>query len=404
MEFSVRHWCRISLFNLLVLSLIGVTLRYKIAYYFPYIDQKHLLHGHSHFAFAGWVSMALMVLMVHYLEKKGQAGSFKKYKSLLWANLLTAVGMLIAFPIEGYGIYSIIFSTASIFVSYVFAIVYWRDLNRLPVRSVSHQWFKASLVFSIFSSLGAFALAVMMINRINHQDWYLASEYFYLHFQYNGWFFFACMGLAADKQEMFGAAPQKLTLVYRLFVWSAIPAYLLSTLWMNLPLWLYLVTITAVILQLAGWFAMFQIIRKQVLPKRQRIIKPARIILTLSFLALTIKFLLQSGSVIPSLSTLAFGFRPIVIGYLHLVLLGFTTLFLLGSMLEDQLIPESRTMAIGLAILAFGIILNEAFLMLQGITGLYYQAIPDINEWLLMLSIMIFSGLLIINIASRKMK
>ncbi len=404
MEFSVRHWCRISLFNLLVLSLIGVTLRYKIAYYFPYIDQKHLLHGHSHFAFAGWVSMALMVLMVHYLEKKGQAGSFKKYKSLLWANLLTAVGMLIAFPIEGYGIYSIIFSTASIFVSYVFAIVYWRDLNRLPVRSVSHQWFKASLVFSIFSSLGAFALAVMMINRINHQDWYLASEYFYLHFQYNGWFFFACMGLAADKQEMFGAAPHKLTLVYRLFVWSAIPAYLLSTLWMNLPLWLYLVTITAVILQLAGWFAMFQIIRKQVLPKRQRIIKPARIILTLSFLALTIKFLLQSGSVIPSLSTLAFGFRPIVIGYLHLVLLGFTTLFLLGSMLEDQLIPESRTMAIGLAILAFGIILNEAFLMLQGITGLYYQAIPDINEWLLMLSIMIFSGLLIINIASRKMK
>jgi hypothetical protein len=404
MEFSVRHWCRISLFNLLVLSLIGVTLRYKIAYYFPYIDQKHLLHGHSHFAFAGWVSMALMVLMVHYLEKKGQAGSFKKYKSLLWANLLTAVGMLIAFPIEGYGIYSIIFSTASIFVSYVFAIVYWRDLNRLPVRSVSHQWFKASLVFSIFSSLGAFALAVMMINRINHQDWYLASEYFYLHFQYNGWFFFACMGLAADKQEMFGAAPHKLTLVYRLFVWSAIPAYLLSTLWMNLPLWLYLVTITAVILQLAGWFAIFQIIRKQVLPKRQRIIKPARIILTLSFLALTIKFLLQSGSVIPSLSTLAFGFRPIVIGYLHLVLLGFTTLFLLGSMLEDQLIPESRTMAIGLAILAFGIILNEAFLMLQGITGLYYQAIPDINEWLLMLSIMIFSGLLIINIASRKMK
>lgn len=404
MEFSVRHWCRISLFNLLVLSLIGVTLRYKIAYYFPYIDQKHLLHGHSHFAFAGWVSMALMVLMVHYLEKKGQAGSFKKYKSLLWANLLTAVGMLIAFPIEGYGIYSIIFSTASIFVSYVFAIVYWRDLNRLPVRSVSHQWFKASLVFSIFSSLGAFALAVMMINRINHQDWYLASEYFYLHFQYNGWFFFACMGLAADKQELFGAAPHKLSLVYRLFVWSAIPAYLLSTLWMNLPLWLYLVTITAVILQLTGWFAMFQIIRKQVLPKRQRIIKPARIILTLSFLALTIKFLLQSGSVIPSLSTLAFGFRPIVIGYLHLVLLGFTTLFLLGSMLEDQLIPENRTMAIGLAILAFGIILNEAFLMLQGITGLYYQAIPDINEWLLMLSIMIFSGLLIINIASRKMK
>ena len=56
---------------------------------------------------------------------------------------------------------------------------------------------------------------------------------------------------------------------------------------MNLPLWLYLITYCGD-LQLAGWFAMFQIIRKQVLPSRQRIIKPARIILTLSFLALTI--------------------------------------------------------------------------------------------------------------------
>ncbi|MFN8245953.1 MAG: hypothetical protein U0T56_06215 [Ferruginibacter sp.] len=42
------------------------------------------------------------------------------------------------------------------YLCFVFAIVYWRDLNRLPVRSVSHQWF-VPLVFSIFSSLGAFA-------------------------------------------------------------------------------------------------------------------------------------------------------------------------------------------------------------------------------------------------------
>ena len=77
MEFSVRHWCRISLFNLLVLSLIGVTLRYKIAYYFSVYRSETFTHGHSHFAFAGWVSMALMVLMVHYLEKKARLAVLK---------------------------------------------------------------------------------------------------------------------------------------------------------------------------------------------------------------------------------------------------------------------------------------------------------------------------------------
>ena len=143
------------------------------------------------------------------------------------------------------------------------------------------------------------------------------------------------MGLAADKQESFGTARINQPL-FTVCLWvghSRIPAFhtLDEPSFVALSDHHYRGDLST-----GRWFAMFQIIRKQVLPSRQRIIKPARIILTLSFLALTIKFMLQSGSVIPSLSTLAFGFRPIVIGYLHLVLLGFTTLFLLGSMLEDQ--------------------------------------------------------------------
>ncbi len=56
MDSSLRRWLQISFLNLLIVSLLGVTLRYKIAFSFPYLDQKHLLHGHSHFAFAGWVT------------------------------------------------------------------------------------------------------------------------------------------------------------------------------------------------------------------------------------------------------------------------------------------------------------------------------------------------------------
>src|SRR5436190_15288630 len=148
MVFTFQRHLKIALFNLLLVSAIGVILRYKIAFSLPFIDQKHLLHGHSHFAFSGWITHALMVLLLAYLgSQKGEA-VYKKYRWILNANLVTAYGMLISFPIQGYGLYSIIFSTLSIFVSYAFAIVYWKDLNSLQEKKVGHWWMKASLLFN----------------------------------------------------------------------------------------------------------------------------------------------------------------------------------------------------------------------------------------------------------------
>ena len=122
MPSEVQKWFRLTLLNLLIVAFIGVLLRYKIAFSLPFIDQKFLLHGHSHFAFAGWITQALMTLMVAYLVANGQAEAFKKYKTLLIFNLITAYGMLCSFPVQGYGFFSITFSMLSIYVSYTFAI------------------------------------------------------------------------------------------------------------------------------------------------------------------------------------------------------------------------------------------------------------------------------------------
>lgn len=71
--------------------------------FLPFLDQHYLLHGHSHFAFAGWITQALMTLMVSYLFVSGQTSAFKKYRNLLVLNLITAYGMVISFPLQGYG-------------------------------------------------------------------------------------------------------------------------------------------------------------------------------------------------------------------------------------------------------------------------------------------------------------
>ena len=98
---SLRRWLNISFINLLIVSCIGVILRYKIAFSFPFLDQKNLHHGHSHFAFFGWITQVLMVLMVFYLQNEKRESAFKKYRWLLYLNLLSAYGMLISFSLAG---------------------------------------------------------------------------------------------------------------------------------------------------------------------------------------------------------------------------------------------------------------------------------------------------------------
>ena len=172
---TVQSWLRISFLNLLIVSLIGIILRYKIAFSLPFIDQKHLLHGHSHFAFAGWISQAIMILLVWVHSKNVDNNLFIKYQWLLLINLITAYGMLIAFALQGYGAYSIIFSTLSIINSFVFGIVFWKDLHSCNKQLNSFWWYKAAIFFNVLSSLGAFGLSFLMINTSSNQNYYLLA-------------------------------------------------------------------------------------------------------------------------------------------------------------------------------------------------------------------------------------
>ncbi len=397
MNRPLRRWLQVSFINLMLVAFLGIVLRTKITFSLPFIDQKYLLHGHSHFAFAGWISQALMALLVAWLGTAAGGDYFKKYRWLLYANLLTAYGMLISFPLQGYGAFSISFSTLSIIVSYIFGIRFWKDLNKLPVAATSHRWFKMAVFFNALSSLGVFTLAFMMATKNIHHKVYLAAVYFYLHFQYNGWFFFACMGLLCAQLTKYGAKESTLKTVYRLFAWACIPAYLLSALWLPLPLWVYLLIVLAVFMQLGAWGLLLRLFLPLIKHIKASMPLVAQRLFLLSAMALSIKLFLQAGSVIPSLSTLAFGFRPIVIGYLHLVLLGIITLFITGYCIAMRYISTSKVVLAGIAVFVAGILLNEILLMVQGIADLSYHGVPFINQLLLVAALILFAGIFIIN-------
>lgn len=248
---------------------------------------------------------------------------------LLVANLICSYGMLATFLFQGYSIMSIIFSIIPILISVVFTVLFVTDTKSNSSISPGSKWFYAAMSFNILSAVGSIAITYMMLTKNIPQHLYLASTYFYLHFQYNGWFFFASVGLIQLYFQQFIPTYRDdkksfLDECYKLY--SGVSSFVL---WMNLPMWLYVIVVIVAIIQVVAWLLLLKRFI-QLYPSLQiNGNKLIRYLFIIVCIALTVKFSLQLGSVIPFMSKLAFGFRPVVIAYLHLVLLAIITVFLL---------------------------------------------------------------------------
>lgn len=399
---NVRKWVTITLFSLLFVAILGVLLRYKISFSLPFINQKYLQHSHSHFALSGWLTQLLMILLASSVSSTIEKTHFKKYNFILFANLFVSYGMLVSFLMQGYGTISIIFSTLSILIVYYFGIQLWRDMKKAPSQKTSFIWFKAAIIFAVLSSLGIAMLAYIMATHTMNIKLQQATTYFYLHFQYNGWFTFACLGLLINILENKNIHIKGLQKFFWIYAIACIPAYFLSVLWLSLPLWIYILVVLSAAILITGWIWFCLQIRKQLEVFTQQLPKISKWLLGCSALAFTIKVILQAGSTIPSLNNMAFGYRPIVIGYLHLVFLGIITLFILGYLFYMGYLKAIKLTCIGIALFLIGIILNELMLMMQGLAAMGYYRVPYINEILLGITMLMLAGVAIINIGANK--
>src|SRR5690606_5658328 len=186
-----------------------------------------------------------------------------------------------------------------------------------------------------------------------------ATTYFFLHFQYNGWLIFACIGLLIDLLSQKRIQIKNTDKFFWIYASACIPAYFLSTLWLPLPTWIYIVVVISGLIILLGWLWFIVKLRKQFPLFLESVSNLAKWLLGLSAIAFTIKVILQAGSTIPSLNNMAFGYRPIVIGYLHLIFLGVITLFLFGYLIYANYLKVTKSLTIGMTLFVVGIILNE---------------------------------------------
>ena len=150
-----KSWLIVCFINFFIASLMGLLLRLMYVAPVKWVNFPFLMHGHSHTAMLGWVYLMLYGLIVHcFIPKESQKKLI--YNRLFWVTQITVLGMMINFPIQGYALFSISFSTLHIFCSYYFCRLVWKDAQ--PATLPEKQLLKTALFFMVFSTLGVWCL------------------------------------------------------------------------------------------------------------------------------------------------------------------------------------------------------------------------------------------------------
>lgn len=381
-----RKWLLTASAYLVIIAVIGSVMRYKFAAIFPLFDFNFILHAHSHVAMLGWVYTAFFTAMM-YKFLPASAFDSPAYIRIFWLIQISVVGMLITFPIKGYWALSIAFSTLHIFVTYYFIYRFKKDVsqdikNKYPS---SLLFIYGGLILLIISTLGPFALAVIMAGKLGDKDLYQQAIYFYLHFQYNGWFTLGLAGIMLSKLEEKGIIlnMNSVKLGFWLIFISCIPAYFLSLLSYSLPQWIIVISGISAFIELLGALIILRILlaySKILLAESAGLV---RTLFYISVFSLFLKFILQLLSSSSYFSAIVFSNRDIIIGYIHLVMLGMVTCGLLWWFSNKEFFDYNNSLSkTGLYLFLTGFVLSEVLLFMQFL--IYYNIIPNLPYHLLL--------------------
>ena len=361
------RWINISLISLALAAVLGVLMRFIFLQEVPGLEYRYAMHAHSHGAMLGWVFPVLYTGYVYLVRPTGAHARW--YNGLFWLNVVAVAGMFVAFTIQGYGAASISFTTLHLLISYVAVALLWPDLRRALAGQQALPWLLAALASLVLATGGIWALAVAVSSaRPNMELYYLAIQFF-LHWQLNGWFLFATLGLVLALLERRLPAlllRRELRRGFWLLAVGTPLTYGLAVAWAERHPAVYVVTGVGVALQLVAiglWLrAVWPALRVLVTP-----LAPLPRLLWIGGLgSVAFKALVHGAVAIPYVAHMAFTVRNYVIGFVHVVTLGATTLTVLALLHAHGNLSLRRRSWWGAALLLLGFVLTEALLFLQG--------------------------------------
>lgn len=361
-----------------------------------WIAYDHILHAHSHLALLGWLFVgAFLIFLTSFwktIEKRKQAFA------ILFSLSFTSLLMFCAFLYQGYGIYSIAISTIHIFIEYWAAIFIMKHLKKQTILKAGRYFIIGAIIALILSSIGPFALGFISANGLKEQPVFEIAIYYYLHFQYNGWLTLFLIGLFSiflykKRLPINEALLQK---AFWIYFTALFPSFLLSILWANLGM---TAEIFAAIGSIAQWAAVILILfsfKDTFMLLKKRLPRITWVMLIISFSLFFIKSTLELGLIHPELANLVNTTRSVIIGYLHLTLLGFLSIFILVQYQIQGITSTSRFAAYSFTVFFIGFVLNELLLFFQTLaqwTNLY--TIPYVTNGLLLAAVLLSMGVIL---------
>lgn len=389
-----RRWYRIALTDLLVAALIGCVLRAIYLVEIPFVRFKPLLHAHSHVALLGWVFIGLMVFL---LDDAPDARTMRRRRVLLWCVQAMVLGMLFSFPVQGYGQVSITASALHMVASYLMVREAWTSTRGWSAAG-SRMLARLALGGFVLSTLGVWAIGPLLAAGLFGSEAYYWSIQFFLHFQFNGWAWFAALALWSRWAEQQGAPTPLDPFTVRLWVVSTVLSFALAIAWSERHWTIIAVNSAAVLLQLwAGWRTGHAVRRAQALLMDRAPLWAWRCV-TYALIVMGIKVLMQAAVAFPPVAIMAFTIRNYVIGFIHLNMLGAITLMLFAmALLRGWFASTAVPVRIGLSLFTSGLVLTEALLFLQG--TLFWAGLgmlPGYHATLLGFSLLLPAGIAVL--------
>ncbi len=357
-------------------------LRFFFVTHIP-LNYKFILHAHSHTALLGWIYLGLTTLI--YKLFLSQAQKPKLYTRIFIFTNVCIIGMLVTFPIQGYALFSIIFSTLFLFASYWFT---WFSMKYVPQKFKSRfSWklIKTALFYLVLSSLGPWAIGGVMATLGPESIWYKTSIYFYLHFQYNGWFILALLGILFYIFEEKGIQfnPEKLKSFFLLLNFGILFTVFLSVLWFTPPIIFYILGLAGAVAQGLAFHELYYLLKKHFQILKKSFAPQAFFLLKIAGSLMVVKLLMQLFSAHPYFADLAFKLKDFVIGYLHMVFLGIVITTLIAFLNYFKLIKLPRSF-VWIFIFAFAI---TEFLIFYNAFALWLK-LPFISNYYMLLAIL----------------
>ncbi len=335
------------------------------------VTYKHILHTHSHIALLGWLyNLALFFIGYTFLKE-----DVKKFNRIFWVSQITFLGMLFSFPFQGYAFWSISFSTLYLFTSYWLIFEIYRSSKKL--NEVEYKLLRAGGLFLFLSSIGPFALGAIMANQMKDSIWYHLSIFWFLHFLFNGFFYTVFLALLLREiKKAIIISENKLKWVYYLTAFSIIPLYAEFVLESVSSTCLVALALLSSLAQLVS---VFLIIKELKIYFLQIVGSLKKTLFGLSILSLLFKVVFQLLASLPFLNELVFNSKStLIIGYLHMVMLGMFSLFFIWVLIEQKVINTNKLFKIGIWVFIAGVLLSELMLFGQGVANYaWHYSLPN---------------------------